>query len=264
MVTELLKYHGQPARLIQASEGFNLIHLVELYDFVAELEAQNTSAKISGESWNRGRRQLEERLNASWHKENCLNLLDKFELLYPSVRYLSDIKVFISESKFEDFIEYDNETIVVSTIHKAKGKKFDNVFLLLNDFDFSTDERKRQVYVALTRAKKNIFVAYNGGNMENFKTEQMSVTSDTKIYPQPDRLTLQMGHKDVVLGYFKFVAHRENRIKNGQSLSIKEDGLANEEGDLVLKFSRLLREDLSRIEEEGYKLRSAMVNFLVY
>ncbi len=264
LIAGLLKYHGQPARLIQTSEGFSLIHLVELYDFIAGLEAMNTGARISDETWNTAKRQLEARLSASWHKENCLNLLNKFELLYPSDRYISDIKVFISESKFEDFIEYDNEIIIVSTIHKAKGKEFDNVFLLLNDFNFSSDDKKRQVYVALTRARKNIFVAHNGRYMEQFATEQMSATSDTKTYLPPGHLTRQLGHKDVVLGYFRYVAHRVNRITNGQALSIKEDGLANEDGELVLKFSKLFRDDLIKIEEDGYKFKSAIVNFLVY
>ena len=36
------------------------------------------------------------------------------------------------------------ETIFVSTILKAKGREFDNVFLILDLFDPGTNEAKRQ------------------------------------------------------------------------------------------------------------------------
>jgi ATP-dependent DNA helicase RecQ len=71
------------------------------------------------------------------------------------------LEVFIRESKLEDFFNDNGETIFVSTIHKAKGKEFDNVFLMLENFNPATDEAKRQLYVAMTRAKKNLTVHLN-------------------------------------------------------------------------------------------------------
>jgi len=66
--------------------------------------------------------------------------------------------VFIRESKLEDFLGDDGETIFVSTIHKAKGKEFENVFIMLENCDLSSDEKKRPLYVAMTRAKQNLFI----------------------------------------------------------------------------------------------------------
>lgn len=45
----------------------------------------------------------------------------------------------------------NGETIFVSTIHKAQGREFHNVFLLLENFDVSTDAKKRQLYVAMKK-----------------------------------------------------------------------------------------------------------------
>ena len=45
---------------------------------------------------------------------------------------------------------------LANAIHKAKEREFDNVFLLLDKFNPGTDEAKRQLYVAMTRAKRNL------------------------------------------------------------------------------------------------------------
>lgn len=63
---------------------------------------------------------------------NLPGIIQNFEQLYPC-KYRSDWETYLFESKLEDFYAVRGETIVVSTIHKAKGKEFDNVFLLLND-----------------------------------------------------------------------------------------------------------------------------------
>jgi ATP-dependent DNA helicase RecQ len=51
---------------------------------------------------------------------------------------------------------------------------------------------------------------------------------------------------------------------SGDSLTIKELGCANSNGDLVLKFSKKFLETMERIERNGYELKSAKVNFVVY
>jgi ATP-dependent DNA helicase RecQ len=84
----------------------------------------------------------------------------KFEESNPKKKYKSDLEVFIRESKLEDFYNENGETIFVSTIHKAKGKEFDNVFIMLENFNPATDEAKRQLYVAMTRAKRKIYNSF--------------------------------------------------------------------------------------------------------
>ena len=70
----------------------------------------------------------------------------------------TDLIEFIHESNLEDFIEDAANTILVSTMHKAKGREFDRVYLLLNRSDLSEASAKRVVYVALTRARRELHV----------------------------------------------------------------------------------------------------------
>jgi ATP-dependent DNA helicase RecQ len=104
--------------------------------------------------------------------------------------YLSDIdfEIFIKESKLEDFIFQHGETINVSTIHKAKGKEFDNVFLMLDHFDANSDNSKRQLYVAMTRAKRNLTIHYNGSFLNNIEVEELTHIKNMGIHPLPKHL----------------------------------------------------------------------------
>src|SRR5690606_13122034 len=104
----------------------------------------------------------------------CNDIISDFEKINVYKKYKSDWKTFLSESKLEDFINIDSETIYVSTIHKAKGKEFDNVFLVLEGFDSYNEECKRQFYVAVTRAKNNLVIHYNGSYLRNIIVNNMS------------------------------------------------------------------------------------------
>ena len=63
----------------------------------------------------------------------------------------------------DDIIATRNDKVIVSTIHRAKGLEFDRVFVLYDlppereDDEENDAERARLLYVALTRAKRDIF-----------------------------------------------------------------------------------------------------------
>lgn len=62
----------------------------------------------------------------------------------------------------EDFYRADDSTVTVSTVHKAKGREFDNVYMYLNDLNINEDAEKRRLYVGFTRAKNSLHVDYRG------------------------------------------------------------------------------------------------------
>jgi ATP-dependent DNA helicase RecQ len=171
---------------------------------------------------------------------------------------------FIRESRLEDFINGNGETIIVSTIHKAKGKEFDNVFLMLNGFNPNTDEARRQLYVAMTRAKQNLTIHLNSNFLDKLTAENLDQIDDRTIYPPPTELAMQLIHEHVQLGYFEFIQRRVNNLLSGELLRVKEEGCANSRDELVLKFSKRFLEILEKQEKPGYKPKSAKVNHIVY
>ena len=155
-------------------------------------------------------------------------------------------------------------TIFVSTIHKAKGKEFDNAFIILENFNPATDEAKRQLYVAMTRAKYNLTIHLNGNYLDNLSAENLEKIEDEATHLPPDELAMHLTHEDVNLGYFEFVQHRLNGIMSGDLLIKTDEGCTNANGDLVLKFSKKFIEVLNSQERKGYKLKEAKVNFVLY
>ena len=196
--------------------------------------------------------------------ELCVSIIKDFQETHPKVKYKSDFEVFIRESKMEDFTFGNAETINVSTIHKAKGKEFDNVYLLLDNFDANSDDKKRELYVAMTRAKQNLILHTNNNYFRNIDVEDLEYLNDANIYSSPEKLTIHLTHQDVYLGYFKFVQRRLNLVISGQKLLISDEGLLNLRNELIIKFSKQFAGKKEGLEKDGFTLTKAKVNFILY
>ncbi len=263
-ITGLLLKNKVPARLIQSNDGFSLYNLLEIRCFLNEINSGNDVILISDEIWNKAKKALKDRFNRSTRLEICENLIKEFEATNPKQKYKSDLEVFIRESKLEDFIGGNSETIFVSTIHKAKGKEFDTVFIMLDNFNPSTDEAKRQLYVAMTRAKQNLIIHLNGAYLDHVVTRKLDKIEDREIYLPPGQLAMHLTHKDVNLGYFEFIQRRLKTIMSGDLLNFTIEGCTNTNGDLVLKFSGKFIETIKAHEANGYRLHGAKVNFILF
>ncbi|HUC82893.1 MAG TPA: RecQ family ATP-dependent DNA helicase [Flavisolibacter sp.] len=262
-ITGLLTKAGYAAKLIQSNDGFNLCNLHELRFFTDFINRNIDSPLISDEDWADGIRELNQQFQNSNKLEWCRIIIKEFELSNPARKYKSDWKAYLSESKFEDFIQINGETIYVSTIHKAKGKEFDNVFILLTNFDADADECKRQLYVAMTRAKTNLFIHYTQHFLSTLVANQLTYTKDTALYEPSPFISCLLTHRNVQLGYFEYVQHKMNGLVSGTTLHITPEGLATERG-LILKFSNDFAQRLNEFTQKGYHLSHAEANFLVY
>ncbi len=263
-ITGLLLKYGMQAKLIQSNDGFSLQNLLEIRFLLNEIDMGDDVKIISDEVWAHAKVEMRKKFKQSTKLELCNNLVKQFEDINSKKKYKSDLEVFIRESKLEDFYNENGETIFVSTIHKAKGKEFDNVFIMLQNFNPATDEAKRQLYVAMTRAKRNLTIHLNGNYLDNIHAENLTRIEDSQIHLPPAGLAMHLTHKDVNLGYFEYVQHRLETIFSGDLLSRKEDGYANSNGELVLKFSRNFIEVLNDKERKGYNLKKVKVNFVLY
>ena len=253
-----------PARLIQSNDGFSLFNLLEVRFFLEQLQLQEDTFIISKEDWQHAKKALQQQFRNSTKLELALNLIKDFEATHPKHKYRSDLEVFIRESKLEDFYHSGSETIMVSTIHKAKGREFDNVFLVLCDVDPKTDQEKRPIYVALTRAKQNLSIHLNRSFLDDYSAENLFYIEDLNEYPAPPYLALNPGYKDVWLDYFASLQYAIASLQSGDELRVEENTAYNSKDQPVLKFSKRFTEELESLREKGYVLESIQVNFILY
>ena len=263
-ITGLLLKNEMQAKLIQTNDGFSLYNLLEVRFFLGQLNLADDVFIISDDVWTNAKRELKNKFRSSTKLDVCANIIKEFEAANPRKKYKSDLEVFIRESKMEDFFNENGETIFVSTIHKAKGKEFDNVFLMLENFHSSTDEVKRQFYVAMTRAKQNLTVHLNSNVLDNLSAKNLERIKDTEIYLPPKELAMHLSYKDVWLDYFVNRQHLISQLTSGDVLTLKSDECLNSNGQSVLKFSQGFLRQIENLKEKNYILKSVKVNFVVY
>ena len=164
----------------------------------------------------------------------------------------------------EDFFNDNGETIFVSTIHKAKGREFDNVFLMLENFSPATDDARRQLYVAMTRAKQNLTIHLNSNFLDNHSAENLERVDDRNIYLAPKELAMHLTYKDVWLDYFINKQYLVSQFASGDILILNGDECLNSKGQSVLKFSMQFIHQVELLRQRNYELKGAKVNFIVY
>lgn len=263
-ITGLLLKNGMQAKLIQSNEGFSLYNLLEVRFFLSRLNLAEDTYMISDDIWANAKRKLIQRFGNSLNLEVCINIIKDFEAVNPKNKYKSDLDIFIRESKLEDFYGENIETIFVSTIHKAKGREFDNVFLMLDQFNPGTDEAKRQLYVAMTRAKGNLTIHCNGNYLDFIKAEDFRIVDDSEVYLPPSQLAMQLTFKDVWLDFFLSRQKLISSLNSGDVLIIDGDCCRNSKGLPVLKFSKQLMNQIEEMKLKNYLPKTAKIRFIVY
>ncbi len=276
MLSTFLNELGQKTRLITGFEGFSLDHLFELRTFTDYLKLKkNDAGLIFNNEWAEAKNNFKSKHNSSIHLDICLEIIQKFELNYDKQKQLVDWYEYIREIKMEDAINADSNAIIIATMHKSKGKEFDHVYLLLEDYDFTKTESKRVLYVGCSRAKLSLQIHCNSSFFDEFNTNRLSVIKFEGNTEQPKHFELILGHKDINLGSQKYIKtlNRIKTLKSGDNL--KNDsiqfadnvgiGLAKQEGGNVLLFSReFMNKKYSTFIKDGYQLSNGSVEYLVY
>jgi ATP-dependent DNA helicase RecQ len=263
-ITGLLLKNNIQAKLIQSNDGFSLYNLNEVRYFLNQLNLADDVYTISDEIWLNAKRELINKFRSSTKLEILGNIIKEFEASNPKTKYKSDLDVFIRESKLEDFYSENGETIFVSTIHKAKGKEFDNVFLMLENFNPTTDETKRLLYVAITRAKTNLTIHLNTNFLDNLTADNLERIENREKHLQPNELAMHLSFKDVWLDYFLNKQHLVSQLTSGDTLTLNGDECLNSKGQSVLKFSQQFVRQVESMKVKKYELKSVKVNFIIY
>lgn len=264
-VLGLLNKYQIPSKLIQSTEGFKIYNLVEIRYFLQLIDKDLKSPIIADYVWEQAIKKFIDKYGSCASSEICLKMLTDFQQTN-KIKYRSDLEEFIKESRYEDFYSEEKGTVLVSTIHKSKGREFDVVYMMLNYISDNSDADKRKVYVGLTRAKEELYVHCTNGFFDNINIDKSFFIKDTNEYDEPAEIMLELSHKDVVLSYFKEQQNNIAKLKSGDVMRIGTEFLEAKIDDKfvkVLKFSNAFKTKLKALEERGYYPTNATIRFIV-
>ena len=263
-ITGLLLKNKVQAKLIQSNDGFSLYNIAEIRFFLNHLNLLDDVFIIQDDVWNQAKWALVKKFQYSNKLDVAKNIIKDFELTNTKKKYKSDLEIFLRESKLEDFFNANGETIFVSTIHKAKGKEFDNVFLLLENFNPESDEAKRLLYVAMTRAKQNLYIHLNNPFLNYITVDNLERYNRTEQYSISNELVMHLSLKDIWLGYFNHRQNIINELVSGDDLTVTGNECFDKKGRSVLRFSKKYTEQIEVLKTKNYNLTAAKVNFIVF
>lgn len=261
ILTALLRRQGVDSKMIQSMDGFRFWNMAEVRYFLKYVNRRIKVPVISEELWEEARSALSSAYKGSrslMYLKRCLELFEQTN----KVKYFTDFKEFVFESSVEDFCDISGAEVVVSTIHKAKGREFDDVYMLLAGGYEKDDHLMRRYYVGMTRAKDRLFIHTGTDCFKGLPADRYAV--DPLQYAMPEEIVLQLSHKDVNLGFFK--AHKQEilSLRSGDPLLYGHYCLYTQAGAVpVAKLSLRMQSTLAGWEARGYKVKSATVRFIV-
>jgi ATP-dependent DNA helicase RecQ len=264
IIAGYLAARGIPTRLIQSADKIALQDLRELRYFSNLVLESDDNHTILSDKWFAAKAQLCTAFARSIQLGPVLAVIDEFEVLHPDRKYKSDWQIFLKESKWEDFVQIEHNMVYVSTIHKAKGREFDRVLLALQKFTPDEEEKKRMLYVAMTRAKDELSIHYRGDYLEPFAVNGVSYTEDGTPYPGPETVSYLLNYQEVYLDFFGARQEAISDLQCGDDLVMSGRDLCNAKGIPVLRFANAFIEKISEWRGRGYQLTAARVLFMAH
>lgn len=265
-VCSMLNKRGIRARLIQSLGDFKLRDLAEVRYFLKKIDERLQTAVVSSELWEYAKSELNEKYRDSDCIEICNNMISDYEKTKGYSIYRTDLEEFIGESQYDDFYPDGLDAVYVSTIHKAKGREFDNVYMLLNKVRPDGGEQSRKLYVGITRAKNNLYIHCNGNVFDDCNIPDIKTTVDEKDYSEPCEIALALAHTDFYLDHFKRNKNFIFGLRSGMHLSVNDNALTADLNGRVVRaavFSRKLLSDIKTYEKKGYVPYDAVIKFIV-
>ena len=251
---------GVSSELIQSMGGIRFWNLAEVRYFMKHITRGTHTPIVDEEVWDKARQAtlaVYSRSHALPYVQRCITL---FEQTNPK-KYLNDFKEYVFESSIEDFAPPADGRVIVSTIHKAKGREFDNVYMLIANVCRPTDEQLRRFYVGMTRAKRRLAIFTNTALFDRIGADRMS--AHLQDYPLPTEVVLQLSYRDVYLGFFKNRTNELLSLRSGDGLTYRDWLLYDLSGRPVAKLSATMQQKLTEWQDRGYRVTEAKVRFIV-
>lgn len=261
ILVALLRKHRLQSKLIQSMDGFRFWNLAEVRLFLKYIDCKTHTSLIADNVWEEAKQKTYEAYATSeslHYLKRCIELFEETN----KAKYLTDFKEFVFESSVEFFCDLSGADVVVSTIHKSKGREFDDVYMLITDPLYLTDDVMRRYYVGMTRAKKLLFIHTSSTIFDRLPADQRRV--DLHSYDMPDEIVLQLSHKDINLGFFKTRKKEILSLRAGEQLRFDNNYLYSLLTNRpVVQLSQKMQTELLSWDERGYKVSSSTIRFIV-
>ena len=144
------------------------------------------------------RNMLAEEDDGNEREENILELVSSAALFEETAEnptlaeFLNEISLVSDLDSYED----GNDSVVLMTVHSAKGLEFPTVFIAgfeegmfpsaqsFNEGERGLEEERRLAYVAVTRAKKELYLLHTASRMVYGRTEAREISRFGKEIPK--------------------------------------------------------------------------------
>lgn len=252
------------ARYIIENSAFSLGDLLELQDFL--------KCWKKSKNFEKSRENSDKKYQKSTNNLLKNQVIDAFEDEYQQEIEKSQdcfIRIFeqyLTEIEFNEF-KQGRTKVVVSTIHKAKGKEWNDVYLCIDEQFFKSgvqgESDKRLAYVAITRAKNNLFIHSKSAFFNRFIDPNVYNSNPKKL----ETVVLLSGLLDVALsnnysqrGIVKALPMAGETVQitdNGKYINIIKN---NHEISCLSKF---MVDKIRQQQHDGYVLQKAEIENIV-
>ena len=261
ILVALLRKYGLQSKLIQSMDGFRFWNMAEVRLFLKLIDSKTHTTLVADDVWETAKRKTYDVYATSeslHYLKRCIELFEETN----KAKYITDFKEFVFDSSVEDFCDLSGADVVVSTIHKSKGREFDDVYMLITEPLHLTEDIIRRYYVGMTRAKKRLFIHTNSDIFDTLPADQRMV--DNYPYEMPNEIVLQLSHKDVNLGFFKSRKKEIIALRPGEQLRFSNNYLFPLNNKLpIAQLSQKMQTELLSWAEKGYKVSSSTIRFIV-
>lgn len=269
LIHNQLLQRGIPARLVTDQSGFRLGQLLELQWFTYHLRKTKSPEqdRLDDETWKNTQKDLEIRFSNSDKLWLARLVIESFAEQNPR-KFFQAWQLFLYEAQTQDFLFARGKEILVSTMHKAKGKEFGRVALLLNRNQLDREEQKRVVYVALTRAKQRLHIHTRLPLFRSWSLPGLTHHRHEQTYPAPSTLWFSCSMKEVYLGFFERpeVQQGIRKLHAGTELQVLSQAAGQfglEEGKPLVTLSRKGVQRMEKMLADGYRIQKVKVDYLV-
>jgi len=261
-VYALLHEKNIAANYLLDNEGFKIKSLVEVKFLTDLLEGTELNENLLWVCFDRVKEKYGASKNIALVGRLIKKFIDEHEILTLSLWH-----VYLDEVSSEHLI-VNHGKVLVSTIHKAKGKEFDTVILLAKRVAKHDALFYRLFYVAITRAKKKLIIVTDDTIFSQNKTLGTEISLNHNEYLQPTQKTFIMGLSDIYLQYQS--QHHKNSVAliAGSKVMLHKydpkypytivlDRL------LIGRLSQKMQNELEKSEAQGYKIVHANIENVV-